>query len=57
MTSKIFQIFNFNSDRLSYYSRQIINDIVEVVGGDETVEEADRHPRPAYETGYHNGSQ
>ena len=52
MTSKIFQIFNFNSDRLSYYSRQIINDIVEVVGEDETVEEADRHPRPAYETGF-----
>tara|TARA_R110002020_G_scaffold50761_3_gene143460 strand:- start:9719 stop:10657 length:939 start_codon:yes stop_codon:yes gene_type:complete len=49
---KIKQLPSFNSDRLSYYNRKIINDALNAASSDEFVQEADRHSMPIFETNY-----
>ena len=49
---KIKQLPSFNSDRLSYYTRKIINDALNAASNDEFIQEADRHSMPIFETNY-----
>jgi len=50
--TKILQLPSFNSDRFSYYKRKILNDVLDVAGGEDLVTEMDQHPMPIFETGF-----